>query len=141
MDETLTKNKAQQIEESFQKQGFMSYINASITQLEKGEVHIICPYSPDVSQQNGFFHAGIITSIVDVACGYAALSMMPEGMEVLSVEFKVNLLRPAVGSQITAVAKVIKAGKKLTVCEGNVYDENEKLVAKMMATMIGVEQS
>lgn len=141
MDVELEIGKAHKINESFKKQGFMSHINASINQLEKGEVHIICPYSRNVAQQNGFFHAGIIASIVDVACGYAALSMMPDDMEVLSVEFKVNLLRPAVGSQIKAIGKVIKAGKKLTVCEGSVYDENEKLVAKMVGTMIGVKQA
>lgn len=128
------------IRTSFEKQEFMSTLGAELVSIKKGEVRIDCNFHKGLSQQDGFFHAGVVTSIVDSACGYAALSIMPENARVLSVEFKVNLLRPCTGSKIIAIGKVIKSGKTLSVCEGTVWDEKEeKILAKMIATMICIE--
>lgn len=134
MDALYTK-----IESSFAKQGLMNTLGATLDKVESGVVQISCGFNEGLSQQHNYFHAGVLTSIVDSACGYAALTLAPEGKEVLSVEFKINLLRPANTSKIIAMGKVIHAGKTLTVCEGSVYDETGvKLIARMTATMITV---
>jgi uncharacterized protein (TIGR00369 family) len=128
------------IEASFNKQGLMNTLNASLDKVQSGIVQISSEYNEGLSQQHNFFHAGVMTSIVDSACGYAALTLMPLGKEVLSVEFKVNFLKPAVTKKIIAIGKVIQSGKTLTVCEGNVYDETgENLIARMTATMISID--
>lgn len=117
----------------------MSLIGASLTRVEPGAVDIVLPYRDDLTQQDGFIHAGILTTIADSACGYAAYTLMPVGSEVLSVEFKVNLLRPAAGEMFVAEARVLKAGKTLTVTRGDVHalsGGEMKLVATMLATMI-----
>ncbi|MBI5054461.1 MAG: PaaI family thioesterase [Chloroflexi bacterium] len=124
---------------SFAKQTFLKTIGAELIGVSAGEVEIELPFRSDLCQQHGFLHAGVVTSIVDTACGYAALSMMPEGSEVLSVEFKINLLSPAVGEKFLARGKVVKAGKTLTFVNGEVLAKNgsgEKLIATMSATMI-----
>ena len=114
----------------------MQMLGASLVSVKEGEVIITCEHQQKLTQQNGFFHAGVLTSLVDSACGYAALTMMPENADVLSVEFKMNLLRPATTKKIIAIGKVIKAGKSITVCEGTVMDEKEeKILCKMLATM------
>jgi uncharacterized protein (TIGR00369 family) len=129
----------EKIKQSFEKQGLMQTLNAQLLEVEKGQVKITCAFSKALTQQHGFFHAGVATSIADSACGYAALTMMPEGMEVLSIEFKVNFLKPAQTSKLIAVGKILQSGRTLTVCEGYVYDESEtRLIAKMTATFIGV---
>jgi uncharacterized protein (TIGR00369 family) len=128
------------IEASFNKQGLMNTLNASLDKVQSGIVQISSEYNEGLSQQHNFFHAGVMTSIVDSACGYAALTLMPVDKEVLSVEFKVNFLKPAVTKKIIAIGKVIQSGKTLTVCEGNVYDETgEILIARMTATMIAID--
>jgi uncharacterized protein (TIGR00369 family) len=128
------------IRESFSKQTAMSTIGAQLTKVGPGLVEISIPYSADLTQQNGYLHGGIITTIADSACGYAAYTLMPPNSEVLSVEFKVNLLRPARGKNFIATAKVIKPGRTLTVTRADVVsiDENDKreLIATMQATMI-----
>jgi uncharacterized protein (TIGR00369 family) len=135
------KTMARRIKQSFEQQGLMQTLNAQLVEVEKGQVKITCEYSKALTQQHGFFHAGVATSIVDSACGYAALTMMPDDMEVLSIEFKVNFLKPAQTSKLVAIGKVLQSGKTLTVCEGYVYDESEtKLIAKMTATMIAVSK-
>ena len=127
----------QRIQSSFEKQGFMGTLGARLQTVSLGKVIITCPFKKGLTQQHGFFHAGVLTSIVDSACGYAALTTMPEGKEVLSVEFKINMMRPAQSSQIIATGQVLKSGRTLTICEGVVTDETgEKVFAKMMATMI-----
>lgn len=127
------------IKSSFARQGLMNTLGATLDKVESGVVQISCAFNEALSQQNNYFHAGVLTSIVDSACGYAALTLAPEGKEVLSVEFKINFLRPANTSKIIAIGKVIHAGKTLTVCEGSVYDETGvKLIARMTATMITV---
>ncbi|HJU54469.1 MAG TPA: PaaI family thioesterase [Pyrinomonadaceae bacterium] len=127
------------VRENFSRQHVMSLIGASLRRVEPGTVEIVLPYRRDLTQQDGFIHAGILTTIADSACGYAAYTLMPAGSEVLSVEFKVNLLRPAAGEVFVAEARVLKAGKTLTVTRGDVHglsDGETKLVATMLATMI-----
>ncbi|MDX1910291.1 MAG: PaaI family thioesterase [Saprospiraceae bacterium] len=127
----------QKIRDSFSRQGFMQTLGARITSLETGRVCLQCAFRDGLSQQNGFFHAGVLSSIADSACGYAALSVMPEDADVLSVEFKINLLKPANTEKIEASGVVIQAGKRLVVCEAGVTDAvSGKLLAKMTATMI-----
>lgn len=117
----------------------MKTLGANLLLVEKGHVKIECPFSDHLTQHHGFFHAGVITAIADNACGFSALTMMPENTEVLTVEFKINFIRPAISSKLIAIGKVVQSGKKLTICEGFVYDAGEfKMIAKMMATMIGV---
>ena len=130
---------ADQITQSFAKQTIMGLIGAELTRVEPGIVEITLPYRADLAQQHGYLHAGIVTTIADSACGYAAYSLMPSNSEVLSVEFKVNLLRPAKGETFTAVAEVVKAGKTLTVVRADVFGvdrDQRELVATMLGTMI-----
>ncbi|KFF25211.1 thioesterase [Chryseobacterium vrystaatense] len=131
----------EKIKQSFDQQGLMKTLKAELVSVENGEVKISCTFSEALTQQHGFFHAGVATSIVDSACGYAAMTMMPEDTEVLTVEFKVNFMKPAKTDKLIAVGKVLQSGKTLTVCEGYVYDSSgEKLISKMTATMIGVSK-
>ena len=126
---------------SFEKQQFMSTLGARLVAIRPGEAVIELPFSSHLTQQHGFLHAGAITSIVDSACGYAALSVMPEGAAVLTVEFKINLMKPAAGSMFRATGKVLKSGKSLTVCSGIVEANNENqwsTIAVMQATMMAV---
>ena len=127
------------VRENFGRQQVMNLIGAQLTRVEPGAVDIVLPYRQDLTQQDGYIHAGILTTVADSACGYAAFTLMPAGAAVLSVEFKVNLLRPAAGETFMAEARVVKAGKTLTVtsCDvsGRVAGET-KLVATMLATMI-----
>lgn len=119
----------------------MSTIGASILRVDAGEVEILLPYSESLTQQNGFLHAGIVTAIVDSACGYAAYSLMPKNASVLSVEFKINLCSPSIGEKFIAVGKVRKAGKTVTVTEGEVWafqGGEKKLTALMQGTMMTV---
>jgi uncharacterized protein (TIGR00369 family) len=126
---------------SFSKQGLMKTLDAKLISVEEGKVRIECSLNEGLTQQHGFFHAGVLTSIVDSACGYAAWTVMPEGKDVLTVEFKVNFLKPADTPKIIAIGTVLQSGKNLTVCEGSVYDEtNTKLLAKMQATMVAVNR-
>jgi uncharacterized protein (TIGR00369 family) len=131
---------AEEIKQSFAKQTIMALIGAELSRVEAGIVEITLPYRPDLAQQHGYLHAGIVTTIADSACGYAAYSLMPPETEVLSVEFKVNLLRPAKGEVFLAVAEVVKAGKTLTVVRADVFgmdhDGQRELVATMLGTMI-----
>ena len=106
---------------SFDSQTFMSHLGARLVSAAPGEVCIECDASPTLRQQNGYFHAGVTTSIADSAAGYAALTLFPEGTEVLTTELKINLLRPAQGDRLVARGRVIKPGKALTVCQADVY--------------------
>ena len=122
---------------SFEQQGFMKTLGAKIIAIEKGMVKISCDLKESLTQQHGFFHAGVITSIADVACGYAALTAMPEGSDVLSVEIKTNLMRAAKTDRIIATGKVIKSGRTLIFCEAKITDEKEEtLFATLQGTMM-----
>lgn len=98
------------IKQNFEKQGLMQTLNTRLVAVEKGEVKITCDFSKGLTQQHGFFHVGIVTSIVDGACGYAALTMMPDDKDVLTVEFKVNFLKPAQTSIAASVGKFFCIG-------------------------------
>jgi uncharacterized protein (TIGR00369 family) len=124
---------------SFAQQRIMNLIGAELERVAPGAVDVILPFREDLTQQRGYVHAGIITTIADSACGYAAYTLMPAGSEVLSVEFKLNLLRPAAGERFVAEGRVVKAGQTLTVARCDVFawtGEEAKLVATMLATMI-----
>lgn len=128
-----------QVRESFARQPVMQLIGASLRLVEPGEVDIVLPYRKELAQQNGYLHAGILTTVADSACGYAAYTLMPAGADVLSVEFKMNLLRPALGERFVAEARVVKAGATLTVARCDVYawiSEEAKMIATMLATLI-----
>src|SRR4030095_11483703 len=105
---------------SFSQQKIMTLIGAKLSKVAPGLIEIKLPYRNDLTQQHGYLHAGIVTTIADSACGYAAYTLMPPQSEVLSVEYKVNLLRPAKGVSFLAHADVIKAGKTLTVVRADV---------------------
>lgn len=136
---------AEEVERSFAEQPIMDLIGAELSLVEPGVVEITLPYRDDLVQQHGYLHAGVVTTIADSACGYAAFSLMPAGSEVLSVEFKVNLLRPAEGENFVARAEVIKAGRTLTVVRADVFGVGENgeraLVATMQGTMICAQSS
>jgi uncharacterized protein (TIGR00369 family) len=130
---------ADEIAQSFSKQTIMRLIGAELSRVEPGLIEITLPYRADLAQQHGYLHAGIVTTIADSACGYAAYSLMPQNSEVLSVEFKVNLLRPAKGETFSAVAEVVKSGKTLTVVRADVFaidQDRPDLIATMLGTMI-----
>ena len=129
----------QRVRESFARQRIMTTMGAVIDRVAPGEVAIRLPFRDDLTQQNGFLHAGAIATIADSACGYAAFSLMPADADVLSIEFKVNMLSPAKGDAIIARASVIRAGRTIMVCRADVSSLNgaeEKLVAAMQATMM-----
>lgn len=131
----------ERIANSFNRQGLMTTLGAELISVADGEVHIALPYSGQLSQQHGYIHAGAITSIVDNACGYAALTKAPPGAEVVTAEFKVNFVRPAIGERFVAIGKIQSSGKLLTVCTGEVHafsDSGSKLVAIMQATIVTV---
>jgi uncharacterized protein (TIGR00369 family) len=126
---------------SFARQGLMTTIGARLTRVSAGEVEIEAPIGEGLTQQHGYVHAGIVTALVDSACGYSAISLGPPGTEALTVEYKVNFLAPAVGERLIARGRVVRAGRTITVCSGEVVaiaGASEKQVAVMLATMITV---
>ena len=130
---------ADEIRESFAKQTIMDLIGGELTRIEPGVIEITLPYRADLTQQHGYVHAGVVTTIADSACGYAAYTLMPPESDVLAVEFKVNLLRPAKGEIFVARAEVIKPGRTLTVVRADVVatdGEKQSLVATMLGTMM-----
>ena len=119
----------------------MSTLGAELCHVAPGAVEIGLPYRADLCQQDGFMHAGMLTAVVDSACGYAALSLMPPDVGVLSIEFKVNFLAPAAGELFLARGTVMRSGRNISVCTGKVLavaQGKEKLVALMQATMMAV---
>lgn len=126
---------------SYAKQRVMDTIGARLGRVVPGLVEIEMGYLPDLGQQHGFIHAGVITTIVDSACGYAAFTLMPAETAVLTVEYKVNFLAPAAGDRFLARGRVLKPGQTLTVCAGEVFAytaDTEKLIATMIATIMNV---
>ena len=131
----------QRVAQSFQSQGLMAMLGAQLISVTDGEVHIALPFSTQLSQQHGYAHAGAITSIVDSACGYAALTKAPLECEVVTAEFKINFTRPAIGEQFLAIGRVLSSGKLLTVCTGEVHafsGSEWKVIAIMQATIVNV---
>jgi uncharacterized protein (TIGR00369 family) len=130
-------NFEQRIRASFAKQRFMDTLGARLVHIAPGEVHIALNHRDDLTQQHGFLHAGAVATVMDSACGYAALSLMEPGAAVLAVEFKVNLMAPAAGTEFVAVGRVERSGKTLTVCRAELRS-GEKVVAMMQGTMMAV---
>jgi uncharacterized protein (TIGR00369 family) len=134
---------ADRVRASFARQRVMATIGATLDAVEPGAVTISMPPDPALTQQHGYLHAGIIATIADSACGYAALSLMPDDAAVLSIEFKTNLLAPADGERFIARGKVIKPGRTIMVCDATVHavrnGGEEKLVATMTGTMMVVQ--
>ena len=130
------------IRQSFDRQGLMITLGATLEHVSDGAVDIAIRPHPSISQQHGFIHAGAVAAIADSAAGYAALTLMPPGRGVLTVEFKINLIAPATGDRIVARARVLKAGRTLTLAQTDVFAEtngDEKLIAFLTATIMSVE--
>ena len=126
---------------TFDRQQAMRSLGISISRLEAGEVDLSMSYAPAWTQQNGFIHAGIITAGLDTACGIAAFTLMPPGCDILTVEFKTNLLAPANGERFAFRAHVVKPGRTLTVCEASAFAQaggSETLIATMTGTLMAL---
>jgi len=126
---------------SFGRQTVMQTLGIEIARLEPGEIELTMPFSQTFTQQHGFIHAGIITTALDSACGYAAFSLMPAEAAVLTVEFKTNLLAPAKGERFVFRAKVVKPGRTLTICDASAFAidaASERLIATMTGTLMAV---
>ena len=126
----------------FARQTLMQTLGAQIGLVEPGHVEIVMPFAPHILQQHGFVHAGAISAIVDTACGFAAMTLMPKAVGVLTTEFKINLMSPGTGERFIAVGTVIRPGNKLTVTLGECFAETggkRKLIAMMTASMMLVD--
>ena len=128
--------------ESFARQAFVLHLGGTIESVAAGRVSLRLPFGPELAQQHGFFHAGALTTLADTAAGYAAFTLMPEGSAVLTVEFKMNLLRPGRGAAAIARAEVLKPGRTLMAVRADVFcarqGGTEELAATMLATMMCV---
>ena len=125
--------------ESFARQSVMTTIGARLTRIAPGELAIELAFRQDLTQQDGFVHAGIVATILDSACGYAAMTLVPAGARVLTVEFKANFLAPARGERVVARASVVRSGRTLTVSQADAFAvaaEKETLVATMLGTIM-----
>jgi uncharacterized protein (TIGR00369 family) len=141
--EPQSPNYAERVRNIFSEQAIMQLIGAKLTKIEPGAIDIEIGYQKSLTQQSGFIHAGVITTIADSACGYAAFSLMPDDADVLSVEFKVNLLAPAIGEKFLAEGRVLRAGRTLTVARGDVFaftGNKGKQIAAMQATIMRVQK-
>lgn len=129
------------VEASFNRQQAMHTLGITLARVIPGEVELALAYHPTLTQQHGFIHAGVISTALDSACGYAAFSLMPADAAVLTVEFKVNLLSPAKGESFTFTGTVLKPGRALTVAQGEALawqGGERKLIAQMTATLMTV---
>jgi uncharacterized protein (TIGR00369 family) len=129
------------VRERFDRLALMRTIGAILERVSPGEVEIMLPFREDLTQHHGFMGAAVLTAVVDVACGYAAMTLMPRGSSVLTIEYKVNFLAPAQGERMVARGRVIRPGRTVTVCTGDVVAGDrgrEKLVATLLATMMRV---
>ena len=127
------------VRDSFERQGLMRHLGATLTVIEPGEVRIRLPYRGELTQQHGFFHAGSSSAIADTAGGFAGFTLFPLGSSVLTVEFKINLVAPAQGDYLEAIGKVIRSGRTLTICNLEVFGvrgEQRTLVAVGQQTLI-----
>jgi uncharacterized protein (TIGR00369 family) len=128
---------------SFARQAVMDTLGIELRGVAPGRVELALPHRADLAQQHGFLHAGIVSTALDSACGYAAFTLMPEDAAVLTIEFKVNLLAPARGPRLRVEGRVVKAGRTISVVEGHAWQPagegaGETLVATMTATVMTV---
>jgi uncharacterized protein (TIGR00369 family) len=118
----------------------MATIGATLESITPGQVEIHLPYNHRLAQQNGYLHAGIVAMILDSACGYAAMTLTPPGANILTVEYKANFMAPARGERFVASGRVLRAGRTLTVCQGEVHAQNDgadpSVAVTMLATMM-----
>jgi uncharacterized protein (TIGR00369 family) len=131
----------QRVRDSYARQAVMETIGARLVRVAPGEVDLELPFRADLTQQHGFIHAGILATVLDSACGYAAFTLMPADAGVLSIEFKVNLLAPAEGERILVRGRVVRAGRTISVCTADAYavrDGRERHVTTMTATLMTV---
>jgi uncharacterized protein (TIGR00369 family) len=141
-ESTLSAVRLAEVHDSFRRQGLMGTLGAQITAIERGLVTIELPISDRVTQQHGFFHGGVIGAIADSACGYAALSTVPEGKAGLTAEYKINLLSPADGERLIATGRVLRPGRTLIVCQADVWvqkAERRKHCAVALMTLCVVD--
>jgi uncharacterized protein (TIGR00369 family) len=134
-------NNEERVRDSFAQQAVMKLFGADLARVTPGEVQIRFPYRADLTQQHGYLHAGVVAAVCDSACGYAAFSLMPADAAVLTVEYKVNLLAPAEGTDFLAIGKVTKRGGTLSVCHGEIVADpasRGRAVASMQATVMTV---
>ena len=132
---------ATRVRDSFARQGAMQTLGARLGLVELGAVDIELPWSPGLTQQHGFLHAGMVSTALDSACGYAGFTLMAVDAAVLTIEFKINLLAPAKGQRFRMEGRVLKPGRTITVCEGRAFaieDHQEKLIATMGCTLMAV---
>ena len=137
-------NFAEKTRASFAQQGFMKYLGAEMSVIEPGHCEIQVPFRPDLSQQDGYFHGGVSGAIADSATGYAAYSLTPPDTSVLSVEYKLNFVAPALGELLIARGQVIRAGRTLTVCRADVFivrNGEEKICATSLSTIMSLATS
>ena len=129
----------ERIETSFKRQGMMMALGCELVSVDQGKVEFALPMSDKVTQQQGAFHGGALGALADISCGYAALTVAPEGMEVTSVEYKINFTSAAVGERVHCIGEVKKAGRTLAVCQAELFDVTggvRKSCGFMQATMI-----
>lgn len=132
------------IEESFVRQGFMKFLGARLSKIGPGEIEIQVPHDDNLTQQHGYFHGGLIGTIADNAGGYAAYSLMAATDSVLTVEYKLNILAPAKGELLVARGRVTRPGRRVNVCQSDVFivnGKNEKLCATMLGTFMTLENT
>lgn len=143
MNQLASPQTQERVRASFERQGLMRLLGAQLVDVTHGRVTIVLPSRPEVSQQPGFVHAGATSAIADSAGGYAALTVFPDDAEVLTVEYKINLLAPALGDRLEAVGNVVKAGRTLTICTLEVFGvtgDQRNLVAMGQQTLFCVRQ-
>jgi uncharacterized protein (TIGR00369 family) len=131
----------QRINESFKRQGMTQDLGFEFISAEQGKVEFAMPRSEKVLQQQGAFHGGALGTLADICCGYAALTVAPEGMEVTTVEYKINFVSAAVGERVVCIGEVKKAGRTLTICTAELFDEKDgvrKTCGYMQATVINI---
>jgi len=128
-------NYAARVRDSFGRQKAMALIGAALERIEPGRIEIRLPYREENTQQKGYVHGGVLGMIADTACGYAAFSLMPAGCSLVTVEYKINILRPALGT-LLARGEVIKPGRTLTVARGDVFSEDGAQIATMQQTLM-----
>ncbi len=132
------------VRDSFSRQKFMATIGAELLSVEPGEVEILVPHREELCQQHGLFHGGVIGTIADNACGYAAYSLMQPQNSVLTVEYKLNIMSPAKGEALIARAHVVRPGRRVSVCQADIYVvrlDEEKLCATALGTFITLENT
>lgn len=143
-DSAASLNPLDTVRDSFARQGIMATLGATLARVDQGTCEITLPYRAALSQQHGFFHAGVVSTIADSAVGYAAFSLFPPSSSVLTVEFKINLLAPADGESLRATGRVIKQGRTLTICEMQAFitkNGEEKLCAHGTSTLMCLKDS